>query len=344
MRGDQLSRQWRLIQLLARARYGIGAESLASELEITRRTVYRDLDALMFAGFPITSEKRDGRVFYRVVEGFKLGDTPFTPDELLALGFSEDLLRSLEGTVFHDSIQSALAKIRASLGPELASFLARLRESFRVLPGPHKNYADLADVIRTLNQAVLARRTVRMKYTTARTGETAAREFDPYRVWYRSGGLYAIGHDHKSGELRTLAIDRIKAPELTAQRFTVPEDFDFEARAASAFGVVIEPPEHVRIRFAPRRALYVREHDWHPSQKIAQLAGGEIELTMEVGPGDELASWVLSFGADAELLEPAALRAQVARELARAGKQYGDAPAAARSAAGPARSGARGKR
>jgi predicted DNA-binding transcriptional regulator YafY len=327
MRGDQLSRQWKLIQLLAKSRYGVGLEALAAELECTRRTVYRDLDALMFAGFPITSEKRDGRVFYRVVEGFRLGDTPFSPDELLALGFSEDLLRSLEGTVFHDSIQSALAKIRASLGPELAGFLARLRESFRVLPGPHKNYADLADVIRVLNQAVLERRTVRMKYTTARTGETRARAFDPYRVWYRNGGLYAIGHDHPSGELRTFAIDRIKAPELTPQRFKIPADFDFEARAASAFGVVVEPPERVRIRFAPRRALYVREHDWHPSQKIERLADGGIELSMDVGPGDELGAWVLSFGADAEVLEPAALRARVARELGAAQRRYADAPA-----------------
>jgi proteasome accessory factor B len=326
MRGDQLSRQWKLIQLLAKARYGVVPDSLADELGVNRRTVYRDLDALMFAGFPITSERRDTHVYWRVIDGFKLGDTPFTPDELLALGFSEDLLRSLEGTVFHDSIASALAKIRASLGPELAGFLAKLRESFRVLPGPHKNYADLADVIRALNEAVLARRTVRMKYTTARTGKTQAREFDPYRVWYRSGGLYAIGHDHKSGELRTFAVDRIRAPELTEQRFTVPDDFDFEARAASAFGVVIEPPERVRIRFGARRALYVREHDWHPSQQIEALPGGEIELAMDVGPGEEIASWVLSFGADAEVLEPAALRAQVASELARAAKHYG-APA-----------------
>ena len=110
MRGEQLSRQWKLIQLLAKARYGVVADSLADELACNRRTVYRDLDALMFAGFPITSERRDGRVFYRVIDGFRLGDTPFTPDELLALGFSEDLLRVLEGTVFHDSIQSALAK------------------------------------------------------------------------------------------------------------------------------------------------------------------------------------------------------------------------------------------
>ena len=80
MRGDQLSRQWKLIQLLARAHYGVGLAALAGELACTRRTVYRDLDALMFAGFPITSEKRDGRVFYRVIEGFRLGDTPFTPD------------------------------------------------------------------------------------------------------------------------------------------------------------------------------------------------------------------------------------------------------------------------
>jgi proteasome accessory factor B len=337
MRGEQLSRQWKLIQLLAKARFGVGLERLAEELGCNRRTVYRDLDALMFAGFPITSERRDGRVFYRVIEGFELGDAPFTPDELLALGFSEDLLRSLEGTVFHDSIESALAKIRASLGPELAGFLARLRESFRVLPGPHKRYADLADVIRTLNEAVLARRTVRMRYTTARTGETAAREFDPYRVWYRSGGLYAIGHDHRSGELRTFAIDRIEAPELTAARFAIPADFDFEARASSAFGVVIEPPERVRIRFDARRALYVREHDWHPSQQIVRLANGDIELTMEVGAGDELASWVLSFGADAEVQEPAALRAQVAAALARAARRYAEPPAPPPA---PARAGA----
>ena len=70
---------------------------------------------------------------------------PFTPDEILALAFGEDLLRVLEGTVFHDSIRSALATIRAGLGPELADYLARLGAAFRVLPGPHKNYAHLPD-------------------------------------------------------------------------------------------------------------------------------------------------------------------------------------------------------
>jgi len=324
LRGDQLARQWRLIQGLARSRFGVGLDDLAAELECTKRTVYRDLDALQYAGFPITSEKRDGRVFYRLLETFKLGDAPFTPDELLALAFGEDLLRGLEGTVFHDSIHSALTKVKASLGPEMAVFLERLGESFRVLPGPHKRYAEVRDVIRPLNDAVLERRTVAMRYTTARTGETHTRDVDPYRVWYRGGALYVIGHDHRSNEVRTFAVDRIQEASVTGTSFSIPEDFDFEARTASAFGVVAEPAETVRIRFDPRWALYVREHEWHPSQQIEARDDGGIELCMEVGAGEELQGWVLSFGAGAEVLEPKRLREEVAAELGRMQARYAD--------------------
>ena len=79
------------------ARRRLLAIELADDLECHRRTVYRDLDALMFAGFPVLSERRDGKVFYRFVEQFELGDVPFTPDEILSLAFGEDLLRTLEG-------------------------------------------------------------------------------------------------------------------------------------------------------------------------------------------------------------------------------------------------------
>ena len=99
MRGDQLARQWQLIQRLARSRAGVGLEELASDLGCVRRTVYRDLDALMYAGFPVVSEKRDNHVYYRFLDSFKLGDVPFTPDEVLALALAQDLLGVLEGTI-----------------------------------------------------------------------------------------------------------------------------------------------------------------------------------------------------------------------------------------------------
>jgi proteasome accessory factor B len=322
MRGDQLARQWKLVQRLARSRFGVGLDELAEELECVKRTVYRDLEALMLAGFPVTSEKRDGRVFYRFVDTFKLGDVPFTPDEILSLAFGEDLLRALEGTVFHDSIRSALDKIRSALGPQVSEFLAQLGESFRVLPGPHENYAAMRDTIRVLNDAVLSRRTVRMRYRTGGTRSEKERALDPYRVWYRAGALYVVGHDHLSGEVRTFAVGRIRAIEATGERFLVPGSFDFEARLGAAFGVVAEPPVRVRILFDRRWADWVAERTWHPSQQLTRRRGGALELAMEVGGAAEVRSWVLSFGSGAEVLEPAALRDEVRAELARASARY----------------------
>jgi predicted DNA-binding transcriptional regulator YafY len=297
-------------------------DALAEEVGCTRRTVYRDLAALELAGFPLTSGRRDGRTYYRFIDTYRLGDVPFTADEVLALAFGEDLLRTLEGTVFHDSIRSALAKIRAGLGPELADYLARLGQAFRVLPGPHKNYARFRDTIRVLNESVLARRTVRMRYRTGRTGQTSTRDLDPYRVWYRSGGLYVVGLDHRSGEIRTFAVDRIGALEPTGGRFRVREGFDFDAYIGGSFGVVAEPALRVRIRFEGPTANYVEERSWHPSQELARDSRGRLELAMEVGGSTELRAWILSFGAGAEVLEPESLRAEVARDLEAALARY----------------------
>lgn len=322
MRGDQLARQWQLIQHLAKSRAGIGLDELARELDCVKRTVYRDLDALMYAGFPVKSEKRDGRAFYSFLDSYRLGDVPFTPDELLALAFSEDLLRVLEGTVFHDSIASALAKIRAGLGPELTNYLSRMTDTFRVIPGPHKRYAQFADTIRMLNDAVLSQQTVAMKYRTGRSGAESERGLDPYRVWYRSGGLYVIGHDHQSGEIRTFAIDRIVEIEATDKSFEVAPSFDFDTFVSSAFGVISETPVAVRIRFDSDWKNHVMEHTWHPSQKVAELSDGGVELTMEVGGTTEVRNWVMSFGAGAEVIEPSELRADVITELERVTARY----------------------
>lgn len=326
MRGDQLARQWQLIQRLARHRAGCGLDELAAELGCVRRTVYRDLDALMYAGFPVVSERREGRVYYRFLETFRLGDVPFTSDEILALAFGEDLLRALEGTVFHDSIRSALAKIRAGLSPELAGYLAQLGQSFRVLPGPHKNYARFREIIQQLNDAVLSRHTVHLRYRTGRTGRVTTRDLDPYRVWYRGGALYVVGLDHRSSEIRTFAVDRIQLLEPRTRRFEVPQSFDFDAWSRSSFGVVAEPATRVQIRFDRSWATHVEERTWHESQQLARGPDGSVELTLDVGGTAELRSWILSFGPGAEVLAPPELRAAVARDLEAALARYRPAP------------------
>lgn len=300
----------------------MGLDELAEDLGCVRRTVYRDLDALMYAGFPVTSEKRDGKAYYRFLDTFQMGQVPFTPDELLALAFSEDLLKTLEGTVFHDSIQAALAKVRAGLGPELSGYLERLGDGFRVLPGPHKRYAAFHETIRVLNEGVLENRTLEMTYRTGRTGEESTRRIDPYKVWYHGGALYVIGHDHRSEEIRTFSVDRIRAIEATSDAFEIDPAFDFDAYTASSFGVVAEPAVPVRIRFSAQWASYVSEREWHASQETRTLPDGGLELEMKVGGSQELANWVLSFGGGAEVLEPASLRNEVRASLEAALANY----------------------
>ena len=141
-----------------------------------------------------------------------------------------------------------------------------------------------------------------MLYHTGRTGDETTRELDPYRVWYRSGGLYVVGLDHHSGEIRTFAVERIEKLQQSEQRFQVPADFDFEAWSASSFGVVTEPATKVRIRFDKRWAAYVGEHTWHASQQIEEGPRCSVELCMEVGGTSELFGWIISFGPGAEVL------------------------------------------
>ncbi|MFP6655787.1 MAG: WYL domain-containing protein, partial [Myxococcota bacterium] len=223
---------------------------------------------------------------------------------------------------FHDSIRSALTKIRAGLGPELSSYLERLSDGFRVLPGPHKRYEAFRDTIRALNQGVLEKDTLEMRYRTARTGEEATRRIDPYKVWYHLGALYVLGLDHRSGEIRTFSIDRIQAIETTGEAFEVPEDFDFDAYTSSGFGVVADPAVPVRIRFTADWATYIDERQWHASQSTQRLPDGRLELAMEVGATQELANWLLSFGGGAEVLAPAYLRKEVLDSLKEALAHY----------------------
>ena len=145
-------------------------------------------------------------------------------------------------------------------------------------------------------------------------------------MWYRSGGLYVIGLDHKSGEIRTFAVDRIVRLEATPRRFEVRKGFDFDDYIGSSFGVIAEPAIPVRIRFDRRWAGFVREHIWHRSQEIVSGPAGSAELRMQVGGTAELRTWILSFGSGAEVLEPESLRREVQAELEAATKRYAKKP------------------
>jgi predicted DNA-binding transcriptional regulator YafY len=110
-------------------------------------------------------------------------------------------------------------------------------------------------------------------------------------------------------------LDRIKMMNITDETFEIPDDFDLESYMQSPFKVIHDEPVKVTIRFDKKAAGYIKEKIWHHSQQIEPQKDGSIIFSAEVAGTEEVKHWVMSWGRQAEVLEPAFLREDIALEL-----------------------------
>jgi len=315
-RGDQLGRQWKIIQTLISAKIGRSAADLASELECHPRTVYRDLEALQVAGFPIYTERVEGKNHWSLLDTLKHHiPVPFSLTELMALYFSTDMLKAFKGTAFHDSLDSLSKKIKATLPPESMKYLKSVQQTLQVGIKPYKDYARFKEIINRVNEAALQRKSIEMVYYTMSRKKEGKRKVDPYRIWFFNGTFYLIGYCHQRSEVRVFALDRIKMLHQTKESFEVAEDFDFEEFLKPSFGVYQGEPVKVRIWFSSDAAGYIKEKIWHDTQEIVSQKDGSIIFEAEVAGTEEIKFWVMSWGSKALVVEPKSLRDEIRAEV-----------------------------
>ncbi|OGP63888.1 MAG: hypothetical protein A3K22_03240 [Deltaproteobacteria bacterium RBG_16_42_7] len=99
-------------------------------------------------------------------------------------------------------------------------------------------------------------------------------------------------------------------------------DFDPEEALESAFDIVSDDPIEAKIWFSADQAKYIKERKWAKDQKITDQPDGSVILEMKTSGCDDVKRWVLSFGAEAEVLEPEKLRRDVMNELKTASRKY----------------------
>ena len=259
-RGDQLARQWRILQSLIASRRGKSAADLARELEYHWRTVYRDLEALQLAGFPIFTDRVDGKNLWSVLDSARHHiPIPLNLTELMALYFSRGMMTVLKGTVFYESLETFFRKIKATLPTETIHYLDRLENSFEVGSKPYRPYGQLRDAIDTISEAAAQRKIIEIEYFSMSRKEKTRRKVAPYKIWFFDGAFYLVGNCGLREDIRIFALDRIKSLELTRETFEMPQDFKVEEFMQSSFGVFHGQPQNVRIRFAPEVAGYISE-------------------------------------------------------------------------------------
>ncbi len=311
-RNDQVTRQWFLIKALEKpggATLEELAQSLPEDYACHPRTIRRDLQALE-AAFPLYTDRVEGQVRWKLVDGFSRAPAlQFSSTELLALVFTRDLAKPLEGTPIKDSLDSALAKVTAALPPAAEEYVRNLQGWFSAGIGSHKNYREHREIIDQLARAIAKKRTVEMRYYTAERDRTSRRKVDPYHIWYASGALYLIGHCHVRKDVRLFAVDRILSLTITNLPCQMPLGFNVEEYVRTALMVMRGGPEiEVELLFDRKTSAWAKDRIWHPSQKAALNKDGCLTLQLQVSDTPELLGWILSFGPGVTVVKPDSLR------------------------------------
>jgi len=319
-------RHWILLRSLGARRQGATLRELAAEHGVNEKTIHRDLLLLQRLGFLLVYETGDhGRKHWKLDGKSGLAQLSFTLEEAAALYLGRQFLEPLAGTDFFRGAQSAFTKIRATLGDAPLRHLEKLAAAFYHKTHGLSDYSQKGQLIDDLVRAIEDRRLSVIEYRSLRSTEPVSHyDVHPYALVWHNHALYLIAWSSDHHALRTFKVDRISAVEVQELQFTRPADFDAVALLAGSFGIYQGDgqTQTIRIRFSRQAARTLAERTHHPTQRLTPQPDGTVLAEFELSSFEELSSWILSWGAHAEVLSPPELRQQIAATLSAAFAAY----------------------
>lgn len=286
------------------------AEDLAATFETSKRTIYRDIEALCEAGVPIVSTPGQG---YSLMKGYFLPPLSFTSDEATMLLLGGDLMAQSFDSSYRAAALSAMRKIEGVLPEKLRAEVYYLQSSIRFVSGDAVHRPREISLLQCLRRAIIECSTVRFcYYTRHRTdGQQTAtlREADPYGLIHITNAWYLVAYCHLRRDIRHFRLDRIDELELLAQTFQRPANFAMrdgqnEDRVRSLV---------VRVLFDAETARWVREARSYYTVSEEDTPHGLL-VTLHVRQESEIFQWLLSWGRHVTVLEPASLREMLRAE------------------------------
>ncbi len=298
--------------LLLQTRGGLAAPDLARELEVSVRTIYRDVDALSAAGVPIYAD-RGPHGGIRLVEGYRTRLTGLTDDEAKAL-FLSGIPGPAAQLGFGTVVVAARLKVLAALPPELRARASRISERFHLDAPGWFQVPEEVPHLETLAEAVWEERRVDARYQ--RQDEVVSRVLEPLGLVLKAGVWYVVARSE--GQDRTYRVSRFVSAEILPERFERPPDFDvagFWAESIAAYERElprIEVVLRMRQDAVQRLAEVIGRRRAEQALAAATEEGdGSLRLTLTYEDLDEASGPILRLGGDVEVLAPEELRARV---------------------------------
>jgi len=332
MIGANLIKSLKCIDIVSRPQ-DASLEEIGEYLGVDRRSVYRMLDLVNELGFPLMDEKEPlGRkkrwklldTFQKKLPNMTIPAIQFTMAEMIGLYFLKGAENMGQGTTLTAATQNAFRKIELFLPAGLLPKLDKIRTLFVPTAKFAKDYSGMDEIIDTLSSAMITQKTCQVMYHSFHNDQVRKIQIDPLHFFERDGGLYLFVRTTAYDDIRVLAVERIKELARTEDSFIYPDDFYPEEKLRSAFNVTMDDPIKVRIRFSPDQARYIRERHWADEQVIEEEADGSVIISLQTSGWWDVKRWVLSFGCEAEVLEPAELREEILGDVERMGELYSD--------------------
>lgn len=325
MRADRLLQ----IILLLQRHPRLSARELAERLEVSTRTVTRDMEALSAAGVPVYTERgRNGGCV--LLPGYRADVSGLTPTEAQALFAWSGRAALSDELGLHDALRSAMGKLSATLPVKLQDEAEALSDVILVDRRRWFAETESTGALPALRQAVVAGRRLRIRYASAGASRAERRTVDPWGLVEQAGRWYLVAA-HR-GTARMFRVSRIEQVEVLDQAAERPAGLDLQAewqRLRAGFEREQPPAAEITLRVRPDVAALFRRASnglLVSGRQPTEVPAADDEwphLLMPFRTAGAACSILLGFGGAVEVLDPPAIRQELLRLAKEAVSVYG---------------------
>lgn len=314
MRADRLLS----IVLQLQANQRMTARDLAGRLEVSERTILRDMDALSAAGIPVVAD-RGPSGGWRLLDGYQTKLTGLTPAEIRSVfvGRPERLMADLGLRAESDT---AMLKLEAALPERARRDAAFARSRLHIDPRGWRDPGESIGSLPLLFTALWQDRRARFTYQR-QFGEAGERTVDPLGLVAKGSTWYLVAQSE--GELRTYRVSRIVDVAVLEEAAQWPGDFELAAyweRSREEFRQAL--PRYYATFRADRSVMkWVRYRGWRVEEEVED--GDRVRVRVRFDAEEEARQFALSFGAAIEVVAPVELRAAVVTAAREVVDRYG---------------------
>jgi proteasome accessory factor B len=316
----RITRLLKVLQLLQSGR-GSNINALARANEVSRRTAFRDIQALRDAGVDVSYDEQRDRYSLPSARFVPLDN--LTEDETTALVLLASEIGREGRLPFCEPARSAAAKLLSLLPLCQRQRIRAAMRSVRIYLSPACQRIDV-DTFKSLVTASSLLREVQFQYSNGTGGPKTLVRLQPYHLVYFDRRLMAVGYSPNGNQVASFELDRIEAVRYTSRTFEIPNDFSLENFLSNGTWIRSpwQEPIEVAIRIEGQDALRAIDSTGRIARQIEFQHDGAILLRVTVTDLGEITSWILSLGPRAEVIAPMSLRESVARTAEEIANRY----------------------